>query len=155
MPLKKLLYLRTNEHAQLIFIYVICILSDVACIDKPSTIIHMCKWICAYVYVYARLCAYMYVYAHACSLCLYVYTHICKYMHMHRIYLHLIHIKIRYIKIKLRSPSRTHKVSITYLISQDSPAASPNPPRPSSSHPSHNDKPPLRILIWLLCVLKM
>ena len=101
MPLKKLLYLRTNEIAQLIFIYVTCILSDVAYIDKSSIIIHMCKWICAYVYVYARLCAYMYVYAHACSLCLYVYTHVCKYMHMHRIYLHLIHIKIRYMKIKL------------------------------------------------------
>ena len=57
MPLNKLLYLRTNDHTQLIIIYVMCILSDVAYVNKSSIIIHMCKWICAYVYVYARLCA--------------------------------------------------------------------------------------------------
>ena len=77
MPLKKLLYLRTNDHAQLIIIYVMCILSDVAYINKSSIIIHMCKWICAYVYVYARLCAYMYVYAHVCF-----FMFICVYSRM-------------------------------------------------------------------------
>ena len=79
MPLKKLLYLRTIDHAQLIMIYVMCILSDVAYINKSSTIIHMCKWICAYVYVYvyARLCAYMYVYAHVCF-----FMFICVYSRM-------------------------------------------------------------------------
>ena len=75
MSLKKLLYLRTNDHAQLIIIYVMCILSDVAYINKSSTI--LCKSICAYVYVYARLRAYMYVYAHV-----YFFMFICVYSRM-------------------------------------------------------------------------
>ena len=79
MPHKKLLYLRTNDNAQLIFIYVIYILGDVAHIDESSTILHMCKWICAYVYAYARLCAYKYIYMrmHTCVL-----VFVCVYSHM-------------------------------------------------------------------------